>query len=93
MSIIEEIVKGVSRNNYIIKEDRREAIHYAIDIAEPEDVVVIAGKGHETGQEVAGVVHPFDDRQVVREGLAQLGFAAESRRPEPAEGPHQEVRR
>jgi UDP-N-acetylmuramoyl-L-alanyl-D-glutamate--2,6-diaminopimelate ligase len=39
-------------------------------VAAPGDVVVIAGKGHEQGQEVAGVVHPFDDRQVVRECLA-----------------------
>ena len=37
----------------------------------PGDVVLVAGKGHETGQEVAGVVHPFDDRDVVREELAR----------------------
>jgi UDP-N-acetylmuramoyl-L-alanyl-D-glutamate--2,6-diaminopimelate ligase len=49
--------------------DRRAAIAEAIRRAEPGDVVVIAGKGHETGQEVAGVVLPFDDRQVAREEL------------------------
>lgn len=51
--------------------DRRAAIAAAIEGAGPGDVVVVAGKGHETGQEVAGVVHPFDDRAVVREVLAR----------------------
>ena len=50
--------------------DRRAAIATALDLARPGDIVVVAGKGHETGQEVAGVVHPFDDREVVRELLA-----------------------
>ena len=50
--------------------DRRAAIRAALDRARPGDVVVVAGKGHETGQEVAGVVHPFDDRVVVTEELA-----------------------
>lgn len=50
--------------------DRRAAIAAALRLARPGDIVVIAGKGHETGQEVAGVVHPFDDREVVRELLA-----------------------
>ena len=49
--------------------DRRAAIAEAISRARRGDVVLIAGKGHETGQEVAGVVHPFDDRAVAREEL------------------------
>jgi UDP-N-acetylmuramoyl-L-alanyl-D-glutamate--2,6-diaminopimelate ligase len=49
--------------------DRRAAIAAALEDAGPGDVVLIAGKGHETGQEVADVVHPFDDREVVREIL------------------------
>ncbi|KAA1428994.1 UDP-N-acetylmuramoyl-L-alanyl-D-glutamate--2,6-diaminopimelate ligase [Nocardioides antri] len=49
--------------------DRRAAIAAAIADAEEGDVVLVAGKGHETGQEIAGVVHPFDDREVVRELL------------------------
>jgi len=49
--------------------DRRRAIREALRRAGPGDVVLVAGKGHETGQEIAGVVHPFDDRDVVREEL------------------------
>jgi UDP-N-acetylmuramoyl-L-alanyl-D-glutamate--2,6-diaminopimelate ligase len=50
--------------------DRRAAIRTAVGLAGTGDVVVVAGKGHETGQEVAGTVHPFDDRAVLREELA-----------------------
>lgn len=49
--------------------DRRAAIAAAVALAEPGDIVLIAGKGHETGQEIHGVVHPFDDRVVAREEL------------------------
>ena len=52
--------------------DRRTAIDRAVTLAEPGDVVVIAGKGHEQGQEIAGEVHPFDDRSVAREALRRL---------------------
>ena len=51
--------------------DRRLAIREALHRAAPGDIVLVAGKGHETGQEVQGVVHPFDDRDVVREELAR----------------------
>jgi UDP-N-acetylmuramoyl-L-alanyl-D-glutamate--2,6-diaminopimelate ligase len=49
--------------------DRRAAVERAVAWCRPGDVVVVAGKGHEQGQEVAGVVHPFDDRVVLRESL------------------------
>jgi len=49
--------------------DRRAAIRRAVSEAVAGDIVLIAGKGHETGQEVAGVVHPFDDRAVAIEEL------------------------
>ena len=49
--------------------DRRAAIEAAVAEARVGDIVLLAGKGHETGQEVAGVVHPFDDREVAREAL------------------------
>ncbi|MFC4787328.1 UDP-N-acetylmuramoyl-L-alanyl-D-glutamate--2,6-diaminopimelate ligase [Nocardioides sp. GCM10023255] len=54
--------------------DRRAAVREAVRRARPGDIVLVAGKGHETGQEVAGVVHPFDDREVaetcIREEMA-----------------------
>ena len=49
--------------------DRREAIHYAIDMLRDGDVVVIAGKGHEQGQIIGGTTHPFDDATVAAEAL------------------------
>ena len=49
--------------------DRAEAISDAVRSARPGDTVLVAGKGHETGQEIAGVVHPFDDRDVLRAAL------------------------
>jgi UDP-N-acetylmuramoyl-L-alanyl-D-glutamate--2,6-diaminopimelate ligase len=52
--------------------DRRQAIRRAIGIAEPGDTVLIMGKGHEAYQEIAGVRHPFDDRVVARETLADI---------------------
>ncbi|WP_328322586.1 UDP-N-acetylmuramoyl-L-alanyl-D-glutamate--2,6-diaminopimelate ligase [Kribbella sp. NBC_00382] len=56
--------------------DRRRAIATAIGLAGPGDTVVVLGKGHETGQDVGGVIHPFDDRQTVRELIAATGEAA-----------------
>jgi UDP-N-acetylmuramoyl-L-alanyl-D-glutamate--2,6-diaminopimelate ligase len=50
--------------------DRRAAIRAAVALSGPGDTVVVAGKGHETGQEVAGATYPFDDRVVLREELA-----------------------
>ncbi|MDX6266228.1 MAG: UDP-N-acetylmuramoyl-L-alanyl-D-glutamate--2,6-diaminopimelate ligase [Frankiales bacterium] len=50
--------------------DRRKAIALAVAMARPGDAVVVAGKGHESGQEVDGVVSPFDDREVLREVLS-----------------------
>jgi UDP-N-acetylmuramoyl-L-alanyl-D-glutamate--2,6-diaminopimelate ligase len=52
--------------------DRREAIRVALAGAGTGDIFLVAGKGHETGQEIAGTVHPFDDREVVREELEKL---------------------
>jgi UDP-N-acetylmuramoyl-L-alanyl-D-glutamate--2,6-diaminopimelate ligase len=56
--------------------DRRAAITTAVSLARPGDTLLVAGKGHETGQDVAGTVHPFDDRVVLREALAGLGASA-----------------
>ncbi|MFL6161206.1 MAG: UDP-N-acetylmuramoyl-L-alanyl-D-glutamate--2,6-diaminopimelate ligase [Jatrophihabitantaceae bacterium] len=54
--------------------DRRQAIGLAISLAKPGDTVLVAGKGHETGQEVAGTMLAFDDVTVLREALAENGF-------------------
>lgn len=66
------MLAGVEAGDAIEVGDRREAIREAVRRAAPGDIVLVAGKGHETGQEVGGVVHPFDDRDVVREEIACL---------------------
>jgi UDP-N-acetylmuramoyl-L-alanyl-D-glutamate--2,6-diaminopimelate ligase len=68
LAIIEDVLQG-SGVDVEIDPDRRSAIARAISLAEDGDVVVVAGKGHEHGQDVAGVVTPFDDREVARELL------------------------
>ncbi len=68
-AVLEGTRAGTAR---VVEEgDRRAAIATALDLARPGDIVVVAGKGHETGQEVDGVVHPFDDRDVVRDLLGR----------------------
>ncbi|MFB9549138.1 UDP-N-acetylmuramoyl-L-alanyl-D-glutamate--2,6-diaminopimelate ligase [Nocardioides luteus] len=71
-SIRRQVLDGTTGGTASVEEigDRRAAIERAISIAEPGDIVVVAGKGHETGQEINGVTHPFDDREVVRAALA-----------------------
>jgi UDP-N-acetylmuramoyl-L-alanyl-D-glutamate--2,6-diaminopimelate ligase len=72
LAIIQDVLQGAGVD-VEIDPDRRTAIERAVALAEPGDVVLIAGKGHEQGQEIGGVVHPFDDRVVAREALAALG--------------------
>jgi UDP-N-acetylmuramoyl-L-alanyl-D-glutamate--2,6-diaminopimelate ligase len=67
-AIIDEILTGVT-GKVEVEPDRRAAIEQAIGMAEPADVVVIAGKGHEQGQEFADRKIPFDDREVAREAV------------------------
>jgi UDP-N-acetylmuramoyl-L-alanyl-D-glutamate--2,6-diaminopimelate ligase len=79
LAIIEDVLQG-SGVDVEIDPDRRSAIERAIALADAGDVVVIAGKGHEPGQETNGVVQPFDDREVARNALRSLvGSSAESR--------------
>lgn len=64
--IISEMVSGLTLSSTsVIEIDRKRAIEIAVTAAEPGDVVVILGKGHESGQEIAGVKHNFDDRLVL----------------------------
>ena len=69
--IIEDIVAGIpeGKNNYKVIENRPKAIGYAMDIAQKNDIIVLAGKGHETYQEICGVKHHLDEREVVAEYL------------------------
>jgi UDP-N-acetylmuramoyl-L-alanyl-D-glutamate--2,6-diaminopimelate ligase len=75
LRIIDEVVAGIpSGTPTIVEPERRAAIERAVDAATDGDVVVIAGKGHETTQEIDGVVLPFDDRAVARAAIeARLG--------------------
>jgi UDP-N-acetylmuramoyl-L-alanyl-D-glutamate--2,6-diaminopimelate ligase len=57
--------------------DRREAIRAAVDAARPGDAVVVAGKGHELGQDIAGVVHPFSDREELFAALSSRAAGTE----------------
>ena len=67
MDIIADILKGVpgDKKNYIVIEERRKAIQYAMDIAGKDDMIVLAGKGHETYQEINGVKYHLDEREEV----------------------------
>jgi UDP-N-acetylmuramoyl-L-alanyl-D-glutamate--2,6-diaminopimelate ligase len=67
LAIIDRVLRGAPELE--VEPDRRAAITRAIDAARDGDVVLIAGKGHEQGQEIAGVNLPFDDREVAREAL------------------------
>ncbi|OXA72260.1 UDP-N-acetylmuramoyl-L-alanyl-D-glutamate--2,6-diaminopimelate ligase [Flavobacterium aquidurense] len=74
--ILDEMEKGVEAHNYkklLRITDRKQAIKTACQMAEPNDIILIAGKGHETYQEINGVRHHFDDMETVKEILEQLG--------------------
>ncbi len=69
-AIIEDILSGVEdRSNCAVIENRVEAIHYAMDIGEKDDIIVLAGKGHETYQEIMGVKNHLDEREEVAKYL------------------------
>ena len=72
--IIKEIEVGIKRTkgNYKVIADREKAIEHALRKANKNDLVLIAGKGHETYQEINGVKHHFDDREVARDALTKL---------------------
>ena len=74
MAIISDILQGITDDLgvYTVIEDRRKAIRYAMDIAEKDDIIVLAGKGHETYQEICGVKYHLDEREEVAAHLAEL---------------------
>jgi UDP-N-acetylmuramoyl-L-alanyl-D-glutamate--2,6-diaminopimelate ligase len=72
-TIAEQIAEGFSTNTeYDIQLDRREAIAHAFDVAQPGDVVLLAGKGHESVQEIGSEQYQFDDRDVARSLLREM---------------------
>ncbi|WP_165357706.1 UDP-N-acetylmuramoyl-L-alanyl-D-glutamate--2,6-diaminopimelate ligase [Flavobacterium beibuense] len=74
-AIIEDMEKGVEPHNYkktLAVVDRKQAIKIACQLANPNDIILIAGKGHETYQEINGVRHDFDDMKTVKEILKEL---------------------
>jgi UDP-N-acetylmuramyl-tripeptide synthetase len=73
--IITEMERGVAAQDYnkvLAITDRRQAIKAACQLAQPNDIIIIAGKGHETYQEIKGIRNDFDDMKIVKEALEQL---------------------
>ena len=76
LQIIKEIEAGVEPQNfskYTTIPDRKEAIKMAIKFAEPKDIILVAGKGHETYQDINGVKHHFDDKETLLELASKMG--------------------
>nr|WP_152893972.1 UDP-N-acetylmuramoyl-L-alanyl-D-glutamate--2,6-diaminopimelate ligase [Streptomyces adustus] len=77
LAILASMLEGAAsvpaheRGEVLLFEDRAAAIAAAVSRARPGDTLLVAGKGHEQGQDIAGVVRPFDDRQVLREAIQQ----------------------
>ncbi len=75
-AIINDVLNGIDHQNVVREPDRRAAIHAAVAAAQPQDIVVIAGKGHEDYQIIGTTRHDFDDRKVAREALQLLGHTS-----------------
>ena len=74
IAIIEDMEKGVPNSQsdkVFIEENRKEAIRKACAMAQTKDIILVAGKGHETYQEVKGVRYDFDDREILRDLLSK----------------------
>ena len=73
MAIIRDITANLDEGSWEIIEDRRKAIRYAMDIAKKDDIIVLAGKGHETYQEINGIKYHLDEREEVAAHLLEMG--------------------
>lgn len=71
-AIIAEILQGMPPGDTLVEPDRARAIETALRLARPGDVVLLAGKGHETYQQFADRTIPFDDREVARAALRSM---------------------
>ena len=69
-AILKQMTNGlkISEPSAIVQ-DRADAIKLAVNLAGPGDVVIVLGKGHERGQDIAGIIHPFDDRMVLAHAI------------------------
>jgi UDP-N-acetylmuramoyl-L-alanyl-D-glutamate--2,6-diaminopimelate ligase len=84
LAIIEEVASGARGGVApLVDVDRARAISGALAAARAGDVVVIAGKGHETGQDFGSHVEPFDDAAVARDALRDLGYEQAQRQDDP----------
>jgi len=74
MLILQSIEEGMKKTDgqYVVIENRRDAIRYALEMGQEGDVIVLAGKGNETYQEIMGVKRPFDEKIVVQELLEEM---------------------
>ncbi|MCI0764558.1 UDP-N-acetylmuramoyl-L-alanyl-D-glutamate--2,6-diaminopimelate ligase [Bacillus sp. TL12] len=70
-AILDDMLTGAKGNNYKVIVDRKEAIFYAVSEAKAEDIIIIAGKGHETYQIIGKEVHHFDDREIAKEAITE----------------------
>lgn len=69
--IIEDILKGMEKDNHIIEVNRKDAIAKAMEIADKDDIIILAGKGHETYQVIGDTNYDFNERDIIREILAK----------------------
>nr|NKQ99568.1 UDP-N-acetylmuramoyl-L-alanyl-D-glutamate--2,6-diaminopimelate ligase [Escherichia coli] len=70
---MEEGLTSAAKRKYISIVDRKEAIKTAVGFAKEDDIILVAGKGHEKYQDIGGVKHPFDDKEVLKEMFELLG--------------------
>jgi UDP-N-acetylmuramoyl-L-alanyl-D-glutamate--2,6-diaminopimelate ligase len=76
LKILEDMERGLgaaAKRKYVSIADRKQAIKTAVNMAAPGDIVLIAGKGHEKYQEINGVKHDFDDKEVLKNMFDELG--------------------
>lgn len=74
-AILQDMERGLNsaaKRKYISIVDRREAIKTAVGMANKEDIILVAGKGHEKYQDIKGIKYPFDDKEVLREMFEDL---------------------
>ncbi|MGM8364224.1 UDP-N-acetylmuramoyl-L-alanyl-D-glutamate--2,6-diaminopimelate ligase [Virgibacillus sp. W0181] len=73
-AILDDMTNSLKETHFEVIESRKDAINHAVNLAQKDDIVLIAGKGHETYQETNGVKHDFDDRKVAGEAIRHKGI-------------------